>query len=251
MTVINGHSNHICQDAPPIDDAELAAKINAALEAAYAANAKKNEAEDTAGKLLFEAHKLHPGRKDFEEFLKLTDCFSYSYAMMLIKSVTDPAEFQELKADNAARQKKHRAKQRALLAKAKKMQAEELPVPLPGMATGEPEPPAVRYVTDTAPVGAEKPTVPSAEAKAPQSAHHPNLSDEFAIAIKMLMKLVTKPSDKFVGAISAGDLETIANFLMQVVTKSKPVVSLAVASEMEGDCLDIPSFLLCTAEATS
>lgn len=51
------------------------------------------------------------------------------------------------------------------------------------------------------------------------------LKNEFSTAIKMLMKLRTKPSAKFVGVAATGDLQMLANFLNGIAaaqSKTKP-----------------------------
>ena len=47
------------------------------------------------------------------------------------------------------------------------------------------------------------------------------LAREFGDAIATLLRLMTKPSAKFVGAVAAADLELVANFLNQIAGKTK------------------------------
>jgi hypothetical protein len=96
------------------DDAALATKINAAVQAVDVAAATQIERAKVAGLLLHEANKRHPGRKAFEKFLKLCGGLQYSRAMDLIAVATDRKTFEKLKADNAARQQKHRDKKKVL-----------------------------------------------------------------------------------------------------------------------------------------
>jgi hypothetical protein len=94
------------------DDAALAAKIAEAVKAVDVAVATQNERAKSAGLLLHDAHKRHPGRKAFEKFLKLCDGLQYSRAMDLIAVATDRKTFEKLKTDAAARQQKHRDKKK-------------------------------------------------------------------------------------------------------------------------------------------
>jgi hypothetical protein len=64
---------------------------------------------------------------------------------------------------------------------------------------------------------ASSPAVPL-PASLPQDA---DLQETFATSVLALRKLATKPSEKFVGAVSAADLEMVANFLNQVAAASK------------------------------
>jgi hypothetical protein len=47
------------------------------------------------------------------------------------------------------------------------------------------------------------------------------LAEKFALAVRELIKLTTKPSAKFVGLYSSIDLELVANFLNQIAAGSK------------------------------
>jgi hypothetical protein len=118
------------------DDAALAAKITEAVKVVDAAVATQKERAKSAGLLLHEAHKRHPGRKAFETFLKLCDGLQYSRAMDLIAVATDRRTFEKLKADNTACQQKHRDKKKSL----HKPEPKVLPKPNPE--------PFVRDVTD-------------------------------------------------------------------------------------------------------
>jgi hypothetical protein len=105
-------------------DIALATKISEAVKAVDVAVATQNERAKAAGLLLH------------EKFLKLCDGLQYSRAMDLIAVATDRTTFEKLKADNAARQQKHRDKKKSL----HKPEPKVLPKPNPE--------PFVRDVTD-------------------------------------------------------------------------------------------------------
>jgi hypothetical protein len=188
-------------------DSALAATINDAINALHEAVEKQAESIDlvyerkkTVGLLLLEARRRHSGRTAFTDFLKAVNGVSFSYAMKLIKGAANPAEFEKLRAANTAYQQRSRDKK-----KAKAQMEPEKPA--------KPEP--VSYVRDVE-TSVAKNTDLDLTVEEMIAARHSDLSDEFAIAAGMLMKLVTKPSDKFVGVISAANLKVIADFLMQI-----------------------------------
>ncbi len=181
------------------DDATLVAKINEIMKALKNANAKWEKAVEVAldrrreaGLLLFEAHKLHPGRKAFVAFLKLTDDVKYAHAMWLIKGATNSQAFEKLKADNAARQQKYRNK--------KKAQPKKPTPALREIAATEPEPSAVCYVTDNPEASAENGKSENAdldltaeEKAAKQSAHY---LAEFTFACRAYLPKITVEADR-------------------------------------------------------
>ncbi len=120
------------------DDAELAARIIAAVKEYDAADATRKVKAIVAGDLLVEAQKRHPGKKEFIKFLELAGSIQYSRAQELIAIAIGRKAFEQQQADNAARQKRHRDK-----LKAEKIEREKAEAAMPKPEPAEPEP--VRY----------------------------------------------------------------------------------------------------------
>ena len=91
------------------DDAALATKVKVAIEKLDMAIKRLDEAR-AAGMLLIQAKFRHPRRKDFVAFLKRAGGVQYSRAMELIAIARDCKTYAEIKAKNAARQRRHYAK---------------------------------------------------------------------------------------------------------------------------------------------
>ena len=97
-------------------DADLLAKINAAVKAANDAEAKVTTAQaelvsrsKTVGLLLLEAKKLHPAVKDFEAFLKKVQGLKLSRAYDLLRLAGGRTTDEEIRKATRDRVKKHRA----------------------------------------------------------------------------------------------------------------------------------------------
>jgi hypothetical protein len=103
-------------------EADLLAKLNAAVKAANEAGAEHLSRSKTVGLLLLEAKKLHPAVKDFEAFLKRVQGLHLSRAYDLMRFAGGRTTDEELREAARERQRKSRAK------------------PLPKPTTPEPEP---------------------------------------------------------------------------------------------------------------
>jgi hypothetical protein len=126
------------------DDVELAAEIVDAMKEYDAADATRKEKAIAAGKLLNEAQKRHPIKKDFEQFLELAGGIQYSRARELIAIAIGRKDFEQQQAENAARVQRHRDKLKAEKEKAKAA----LPKPEP-KGKGKPDSPLRNGPTPT------------------------------------------------------------------------------------------------------
>src|ERR1700686_4723725 len=102
-------------------DNDLLKKINAAVVACNTAEIAVTTAADefksrarAVGMLLLEAKKQHPKVKDFEAFLKRVSGLKLSRAYDLLRLAGGRTTDAEIRADTAARVKKHRDKKKRL-----------------------------------------------------------------------------------------------------------------------------------------
>jgi Protein of unknown function (DUF3102) len=89
-----------------------------------------------------------------------------------------------------------------------------------GLSGSDEEPPGAEPPDEGSESSDEPPLPPpTPPTPSPRDLH---FRDQFAAAVRSLMALTTKPSAKFAGAVSADDLETVANFLKQVAAAKSP-----------------------------
>ena len=97
----------------------LATKIIDAMKEVDAADATRKEKIIIAGKLLAEAHKLHPTEEAFKKFLARAGGIQIRRAQELIAIALGRKGFEQHQAENAAKQQRHRDKLKAERDKAK------------------------------------------------------------------------------------------------------------------------------------
>src|ERR1700687_1897752 len=95
-------------------DNDLLKKIRAAVAICDTAHVEFVSRSKTVGLLLLEAKKLHPKVGDFETFLKRVHGLHRSRAYELLRLAGGRATDAEIRADTAARVKKHRDKKKRL-----------------------------------------------------------------------------------------------------------------------------------------
>jgi hypothetical protein len=135
-------------------DAELLAKINAAVAVANSAETKVTTAQaelvsrsKTVGLLLLDAKKLHPAVKDFEAFLKRVQGLHLSRAYDLMRLAGGRTTDEELKKEARERVKKHRASKKLPGSSSKKPEPEPVSVTSPEMPANAALP--IGHVTET------------------------------------------------------------------------------------------------------